>query len=397
MLANLPVASTRTWWLALLLLLSLTGCHRAAGESAKEKAPPPVPVAYYVIPVQQTVGEFEEFTGRSWAKNTVEIRARVSGYLDTIAFDDGALVKEGETLFQIDDRSFRAELESAKAAVAQIEARLDRMQKQVRRAASLVQTQAMSQEEYDTLLADFNETQASLAGSKAQLQIAELNLSYTIVKSPISGRISRRLVDEGNLVTADTSVLATIVTVDPIYVYFDMDERTVLKLRRLIREGRIPSTRDAQIQVEIALADEDDFMHVGIVDFVDNQVDPATGTLRYRAEVKNNQQIFTPGLFVRLRFPVGDPHPALLVPEEALATDQGDRFVYVVDAENSIEYRKVTAGRLIDGMRVISSGVEQGERIVATGLQRIRPGMKVDPQDLRAPPKGVDKEVAATK
>lgn len=370
--------------LALVPLL-LAGCDQIGGasdKSASKSDAPAVPQeVFYVVPVQQTVRDFEEFTGRTSATNTVDIRARVSGYLDQIEFKDGALVEENETLIHIDDRSFKVEVNRAKAAVDQFTFRLDRMQKQVRRAANLVQTQAMTQDEYDTMLADRNETQASLDAANAALEIAELNLSYTKVEAPISGRISRRLVDAGNLVNADETVLATIVALDPIYVYFDMDERTVLKLKRLLRQGRIKSARETQVKVEIALADETEFTHVGTVNFVDNQIDAATGTLRFRAEIDNEDRFFTPGLFVRLRFPIGDPHPALLVPEESLGTDQGERFVYVVSAENEIEYRQVTTGLLINSMRVISEGVQTGERVVVTGLQRVRPGMQVTPKD----------------
>jgi RND family efflux transporter MFP subunit len=219
--------------------------------------------------------------------NTVDIRARVSGYLEEVPFKDGEVISKDDLLAHIDDRSFKAELARAKAAIAQFQARFSKLEKQEARAAQLLQsnTRAITQEEFDAIVADKEEAAASIDAAIAAKDIAELNLSYTQVKSPISGRISRRLVDPGNLVTADSTIIATIVTVDPIYVYFDMDERTVLRMKRLVREGKIRSTRESKLQVQISLADETAFDHVGVVDFVDNQLDPATGTLRFRAEV----------------------------------------------------------------------------------------------------------------
>jgi RND family efflux transporter MFP subunit len=362
---------------AIALFLALqSGCDKPAAS----QPPPKLQEVLYVTPIHQTVTEYEEFTGRTAPKETVDVRARVSGYLEEVAFEDGAMVEEGQVLFRIDDQTYKAEALRAAAAVKQFEARVDRLTKQDKRARQLTQTQAITQEEYDTIIGDKNEAQASLDAALAMQKIAELNVSYTEVKSPISGRISRRLVDRGNLVRADDSILATIVAVDPVYVYFDMDERTVLRMKRLVRSGQVKSTREAEVQVQIALADETEFNHVGTVNFVDNQVDPATGTLRYRAEIDNKDRFYSPGLFVRLRFPIGEPHPAILVPEMALSTDQGQRFLYVVDEANKIAYRRVATGMLFDGMRVITEGVEAGDRVVVTGLQRIRPGLEVLPR-----------------
>lgn len=361
----------------LFALVGVTGCQPPV---SKPPAPTP-PEVLYATPVLQTVTEFEEFTGRTWAVDTVEIRSRVSGYLEEVKFDDGALIEKGELLFVVDDRSFEAQVDRADAAVAQYKARIARLKRQEQRAQNLVQTQAITEEAFDAIVADRHEAEASLAAAVADQEIARLNLSYTKVTSPIAGRISRRLVDPGNLVTADTTVLATIITVDPIYVYFDMDERTVLRLRRLLQDGLIKSVRDSAVEVQIALSDESDFTHRGTVDFVDNQVDPSTGTLRFRAEVRNKNLFFSPGLFVRVRFPIGEPRPAVMVPEEALATDQGQRFLYVIGEDDKVEYRRVKTGLLVDGKRVIHEGVEPTERVIVTGLQRIRPGMQVAPRD----------------
>ena len=391
---------------AVLFLLPLaglfTGCH-----PPEEKAKPPVEPqkVEFVRPLRENVAEYEEFTGRSWAANTVEIRARVSGYLEKVNFKDGGLVKENDLLAEIDDQSFQAEKARAAASIAQLKTRLGKLERQESRALQLLQanTRAITQDEYETIVADKNETAASIDAAVAANTIAELNLSYTRVHAPMSGRISRRLVDPGNLVTADSTILATIVTVDSIYVYFDMDERTVLRLKRLFRDGKIKSARESQVEVQIGLADEKDFAHRGIVNFIDNQLDPATGTLRFRAEVKNEDQFFTPGMFVRLRFPVGESQSALLVPEEALATDQGERQVFVINDQNEVESRRVKTGILVTVdrnkstdptkaappdkmvMRVITGGLAADDRVVVTGLQRIKKKTLVTPVDKSLP------------
>jgi RND family efflux transporter MFP subunit len=368
--------------LAALLFLAaaalLVGCQKPA---AKVKEEPPPQDAVYVTPVRQPVAEYEEFPGRTWAVNTIDIRSRVSGYLEDVAFEDGAIVEAGELLAQIDDRSFKAEVARAKAAIAQLQARFEKLKKQQVRAEELMQsnTRAITPEQFDAIVADKEEAAASKDAAIAAKDIAELNLSYTQVKSPISGRISRRLVDPGNLVTADTTIIATIVTVDPIYVYFDMDERTVLRMKRLLGEGKIRSVRESKLEVLIAMADETKFDHKGIVDFVDNQLDPATGTLRFRAELDNKNRFFSPGMFVRLRFPIGEPQYALLIPEEAIATDQGRRQVFVINDQDQVEARQVTTGILQDGMRVVSEGLEADDRVVVTGLQHIKKNKTVHP------------------
>jgi RND family efflux transporter MFP subunit len=364
--------------LCLAALALITGCQKPA---AKAKEEPPSQDAVFVTPVRQTVAEYEEFPGRTWAVNTVDVRARVSGYLKSINFKDGELVKEGDVLVQIDDRSFKAELARAKASIDQFQARFNKLKKQEDRAAELLQspTRAITPEEFEAIVADKEETLAFKEAAIAAKEIAELNLSYTEVKAPISGRISRRLVDAGNLVTADSTILATIVTVEPIYVYFDMDERTVLRMKRLLAEGKIRSARESNLEVQIAAADESKFDHVGVVDFVDNQLDPATGTLRFRAEVKNDDRFFTPGMFVRLRFPIGEPHYALLVPEEAIATDQGRRQVFVINDKNQVEARPVETGILQEGLRVIREGIGPDDRVVVTGLQHIKKNKPVNP------------------
>lgn len=363
-----------------VIVAVVAGCQKPV---AKPKEDPPPQEVIFVTPTRSQVAEYEEFAGRTWAVNTVDVRARVSGYLERVEFNDGELVTEDELLAQIDDRSFKAELDRAEASITQFQARFDKLEKQETRAAQLLQsnTRAITQEEFDAIVGDKDEAAASKDAAIAAKDIAELNLSYTQVKSPISGRISRRLVDPGNLVTADSTIIATIVTVDPIFVYFDMDERTVLRMKRLLGEGKIRSAREAKLKVQIAMADETTFDHVGVIDFVDNQLDPATGTLRFRAEVKNEDRFFSPGMFVRVRFPVGEAQDALLVPEEAVATDQGRRQLFVINDQNQVETRQVTTGILQDGMRVIREGIEAGDRVVVTGLQHIKKNKTVTPVD----------------
>lgn len=352
------------------------GCQKAAPPAAK----PPPPTVFFALPVEQAVQEFEEFTGRTAAVMDVEVRARVSGYLDKVLFEDGADVKAGEPLFVIDDRIYQAEVARAAAAVEQAEARLARLDRQATRSDELFQKKVISEEDHDLSMFDRDEARAALAAAKATHDLAKLNLSFTRIASPIHGRISRRMIDPGNLIKADDTPLASIVSDDPIHAYFDIDERTVLRLRRLVKEGRIKASRDARVEVKLSLADDQEHNHRGVVDFEDNQIDAATGTLRVRLLIDNPERLLSPGLFVRLRFPIGEPTPSLLVPEEALASDQGRRFVYVIDAENKVAARPVEVGVLVDGRRAITRGLAASERVVVTGLQRLRKNMVVEPR-----------------
>ena len=321
--------------------------------------------------------ETEEFTGRTMAVETVEIRARVTGYLDKVYFKDGSDVKKGDILAEVDPRSYQAEADKAKAATAQSKARLDRLSSQLVRARQLIEKKTISQEEFELAESDHREAIATLDASTASQQLAELNLTFTKIISPLDGQISRRLVDEGNLVKADETTLATVVSLDPIYAYFDVDERTMLRIRRLIQEGTIKSAREKETTVKIGLADEEGFPLEGVINFIDNQVDAMTGTLRLRASVENSQRFLSPGMFVRVQVPIGAPHTAILIREEALAADQGQRYVYVINDKDEIEYRRVEVGMTLRNQRVIKKGLQATERVVVTGLQRVRPGVKV--------------------
>lgn len=363
----------------LLLFFGLVGCQREAPQAPAPK-PPEVTVA---CPVYETITDSEDFTGRMLPYEMIEIRSRVTGYLDKVHFKDGAEVNAGDRLFEIDGRWYEAEVARSKAAVEQAAARRDRLSRQEERSRRLLQMKSISQEDYDLARFDKAEAMGSVAAAEAELKLAELNLSYTNITSRIKGRISRRLVDPGNLVKADETPLAIIVSLDKIYAYFDLDERTELRLRRLIEDGRLKSPLEEPTTVHFALADETEFKHSGVIDFVDNQIEGATGTLRVRALVDNPRNLFSPGLFVRIRVPIGAARKALVIPEEALGSDQGQRFVYVVDDKDEVAYRRVETGQLNKGRRVIENGVKPDDRIIITGLQRVRPGAKVTPKPVQ--------------
>ncbi|WP_425613509.1 efflux RND transporter periplasmic adaptor subunit [Anatilimnocola sp. NA78] len=372
--------STRIVWglPVLAAFAAFAGCSPQTKEAEKKA----LPEVDFATPVSRTVTEFEEFTGHLVAKSTVAIRSRVSGYLDEVKFEDGAIVKKGDLLFVIDSRSYKATADNAKAMLDQANSRRDNIRSQDERANTLLKRNAIPSEEAEKLGFQRSEAEAAVSSAEAQKALAELDLTYTRITSPIDGTISNRQVDPGNLVKADDTVLSTVVSLDPIYAYFDVNERTVLKFRRLINKGEMIAADEKKLKVQISLADEDDFTHEGEIDFLDNQLDPNTGTLRVRATIHNKSGLLSPGLFVRIRFPVGDPHEALLVQEQALGTDQGQRFVYVINDENKIEYRPVTIGVLDKGQRVIEKGVQLGDRVVVNGLQRIRPKAEVTGKDV---------------
>jgi multidrug efflux system membrane fusion protein len=355
------------------LALCSSGCQKAESKPQSKK---PAEV-FVAAPTIDTVTEYQEFTGRTTAVNTVDVRSRVSGYLEQVLFHDGADVQSGQQLFVIDDRTYRATAANAAAMVAQATARRGSLTNQDRRSRDLRRTNAVSEEQYEIIAFQRAEAESAVTAAEAQKQLADLNVSYTRVVAPLSGVISNRRVDPGNLVKADDTILATIVSIDPIYAYFDVNERTVLHLRRLIQEGQIEEADEARVVVQVSLADEEDFQRRGTIDFLDNQIDPNTGTQRVRAVISNPDRLLSPGLFVRLRFPVGQPHQALLVPEEALGTDQGQRFLYVVNDKSEVVYRRVKVGMLTHGQRVIEDGLKPGEQLVVNGLQRVRPGDKV--------------------
>jgi RND family efflux transporter MFP subunit len=375
--------------LALGFCLGLTGCARAPSE-APAAAPVPVTVSY---PVGRYVTDYAEFAGRIAAVDSVEVRARVWGYLDKVNFKEGALVKKGDVLFEIDPRTYRAALAQAEGNLTSMQARLTRLNADLARAQDLLPTRAMSREEYDKVSGDRGEAAASLEALRAAVHRAKLDLEYTKVTAPVSGRVSRYNVTVGNLVQSGDqnggTLLTTIVSVDPIYAYFDVDERTVQRVSQLIREGKVKWARKTEWPVSLGLATEEGFPHQGTVNFVDNQVNPKTGTLRVRGVFPNKDEALSPGFFARVRVPIGPPHQALLVTDRALDNDQGQKILYVVKQNNEVVSRPVRVGALHDGLRAITAGLKPGERLIVNGLQQVRPGVTVEPKLVDMPTSAV--------
>ena len=354
------------------------------GGCAQQPPPPPSfpPLVVTVSqPIERQVVDHDEYTGRTTAVEEVEVRARVSGYLVKVNFTEGAEVPKGELLFQIDPRPFQATLDAAKGQVAQWEAKRARAEADVTRNQRLLPKGAASQKDLDNSTSDLGEARAAIQSAQAAIEQATLSLEFTRITAPISGRISRTSITEGNLVTADTTLLTTIVSMHPMYAYFDVDERSMLRYQQLARERKRQSAREARVPVLLKLANEEGFPHEGIIDFIDNRVDPMTGTIRTRGVFPNTNRVLTPGLFVRVRIPGSDTYTALLVADRTLGTDQGQKYVWIVNEQNVVEYRVVTPGSLqSDGLRVIQAGLKPGEWVIVNGLQRARPGVTVVPQ-----------------
>ncbi len=485
---------------------TLVGCGGPAGHHGPP--PMPIPEVSVSVPVVKEVRDYEDFPGRIEAKNAVEVRARVTGYLKKVNFVEGADVKEGDILFEIDSRQYKAELARAQGTLIQSEGRLKRMEADVGRANDLLRRSAMSREDFDRVTGDRTEAVGNVEVAKASLEMARLNLGWTQVRAPQDGRISRRFIDPGNMVKADDTTLTTIVSLDPIYAYFDLDERSTLKAQRMLREGKIEWSVTKPLPVMLGLADEDkvcgtrvwldpakvakrgltvaavlnvlraqdeirviaprsakpeaqgkeveatlltpvyrvprkdkdgtdvrgkdgkpemvdltdpeelekialkmdsdgrvtrlkDVARVergptdpgyprrGLIDFADNRVDPDTGTWRIRATFQNPDHALYPGLYVRVRLPLGTPYKAVLISEQALGTDQGQKFVYVVtkngEGKDVAEYRRVQVGRIHHGLRAVVSGVGRDDKVIVRGLQRVRPGVPVHPQVIAMP------------
>ncbi|MEN6494985.1 MAG: efflux RND transporter periplasmic adaptor subunit [Thermoguttaceae bacterium] len=362
-------------------LLTWTGCGGKTPAAVK----PPIPEVTVAKPEARTVVDYVEFPGQTAAVGEVEVRARVTGYVVKIHFQDGQEVKKGDLLFEIDPRPYRLALDRAKGELARLRALADKAKADLARAERLRPSGALSLDDYEQAVANLKVHQASIQTAEAAVDEAELSLEFTRITSPIDGRVSRRLVTEGNLVQADSSdssMLTTVVTVDPVYVYFNIEEPTLLKYERLgWRAGDktlFSRIKELKVPVEIGLADEDGFPHVGQLDFVDNKVDPDTGTIRARGRF-DKAKYLTPGMFVRVRLPIGPPHQALLVSERAIGTDQRQKFVLTVDKDNVVRYRQIQLGSLRDGLRVVESGLKADDRIIVQGLQRARSGFPVSP------------------
>jgi multidrug efflux system membrane fusion protein len=360
--------------LAAIALVVMTACGRAP-EVAQAPAAPQVSVAKVL---EQPINEWDEFTGRLEAPETVEIRPRVSGQIDKVAFTEGALVKKGDLLFQIDPRPFQAEVNRLDAQVTQARATAARTDNEAQRGERLKASNAISAELAETRTTTAQEARAGVAAIQAQLELARLNLSFTRVTAPISGRVSRADITAGNIVTADQTPLTSLVSTDKVYAYFDADERVFLKYNQLSRAGQ----RSQTSPVYLGLSNEDGNPHLGQMDFVDNQVNPRTGTIRGRAVFDNSDGSYTPGLYARLKLVGSKTYDAVLIKDEAVGTDLGKKFVLVMDKDNKASYRPVELGPKLEGLRIVRSGLVKGDSIVVNGLQRVRPGSTVTPQDV---------------
>jgi RND family efflux transporter MFP subunit len=367
---------------AIFLVFSIILALQTACQPAQTPSPAP-PKVTVSRPVVQEIIEWDEYTGRLEATENVEVRARVSGYLQSIHFKDGAIVKKGDLLFVIDPRPYQAEVDRVRAELQLAQARLELAGSDYARAQKLLQFRAMSQEEADTRAATERQAQESVAAGHAAVKAASLNVEFTRVTAPITGRISRRLVTEGNLInggTAQSTLLTTIVSMDPIYVYFEADERSYLKYVRLSQNGKRPGFRDARNSVYLALADEKGFPRSGYIDFIDNRLDPKTGTMTGRAVFTNSDLALAPGLFGRIRIPGSTPYDAVLVPDEAIGSNQAQKFVFVMNGDNTVEQRTVQLGPLIHGFRVVSQGLKSDDWLIVSGIQRARTGLQVTPE-----------------
>jgi RND family efflux transporter MFP subunit len=357
----------------------LVGCARSSGVAPQEALT--IAVSH---PVEREVTDYAEYTSRTAAVDSVEVRAHVWGYLTKVNFKEGALVKKGDVLFELDARPYEALLNQAKAKVNQDEAQLAFDKAEFERTQKLVETAAVSRTDLDRTAAAQGVDIANIAADRAVLASRQLDLDYTKVTAPVSGRVSRYVVTIGNLIQSGDqgggTLLTTIVSIDPMYAYFDVDEYTVLRVRQLIREGKAKSARESELSVSLCLANEEGFPHRGTIDFVDNQVNPKTGTLRLRGVFPNKQEQLLPGYFGRVRVPIGFPHKALLVAERALDTDQGQKILYMVNEKNQVTVRPVRLGAVHDGLREITDGLKPGEKVVTSGLQLVRPGMVVEPK-----------------
>jgi RND family efflux transporter MFP subunit len=364
----------------LVLLLGLLAAGGCAKEAPPAAGPPEVSVAKVL---SKRIKDWDEFTGRFQAVDTVEVRPRVSGYIDQTLFREGQLVKKDDVLFIIDPRPYQADYERAKAGLELAKSQRELASIEAARVQKLKDSGAVSREELDERLSTLHQQQANVAASKAALDNAALNLSWTKVRAPVDGRASRNEVTRGNLITGGNNggtLLTTVVSVDPIYVYFEGDENAYLRYNQLAREGSRPSSRDAKNPVRVGLANEQGFPHEGFMDFVDNQLDIHTGTIRGRAVLANKDGQFTPGMFARIQLLGSGEYDAIVIEDRAIGTDQSQSFVLVLGADNKLEYRPIEAGRILDGgMRIVRKGLKPDEVIVVSGLQRVHPGTQVKP------------------
>ncbi len=358
-----------------LLITQLSGCDKGVAQNA---APPPPEVSAAPVLIKP-VSQWDNFNGRVEAVQSVQLRPRVSGYIDAVNYREGDEVRKGQVLFTIDDRSYRAALEQAKAELARARSQASLARSESGRSEKLIGTQAISREAWEQRRSAASQAQADVLAAEAAVDMAQLNLDFTRVTAPIDGRASRAMITAGNLVTAgdSASVLTTLVSQQQMYVYFDVDENTFLNYQAMAHQGQ---QRHA-LPVEIALVGEQGFPHQGKIDFLDNQLTASTGTIRMRALLDNQQRQFTPGLFARVRLPGSAQFEAVLIDDKAVLTDQDRKYVYVVDGEGKAQRRDIQPGAMVDGLRIVKSGLQSGDKVIIAGLQKVfMPGMPVTAQ-----------------
>jgi RND family efflux transporter MFP subunit len=370
------------WTVLPLLLIALVGC----GE---DKAPPEpgAPEVQVSVPLSDTITNYEVFTGRTQALNAVDLRCRVTGFLAEAPFKQGEDVKKGDVLFVIQQKPFEESLRQARATRDQQRATLLLNESLYKRHLALRNQNAMSQEDFQQTQAARDTSRAALEAAEAATAIAAQNLDWCVVRAPFDGRISRRLVDPGNDVIADNTILASLVEVDKLYAYFDVDERTLLQINHLLPRGKVPANAARTLPLMLGLANEspEQFSHQGVLDILDNKVDVNSGTLRMWGIFENSEYDLKPGMFIRVRMGIGEPRQALFVAESALGSDQGRKFLYVVDGDNHIVYKPVTVGQRKQGLIAIENGLKGDERVVINGIQRVRPNMEVIPETVTMP------------
>jgi RND family efflux transporter MFP subunit len=384
------MTSNRAFLAALLMLMA--PALLACGKQQQAAPQPPPPAVTVAKPVKRTIVDQDEYVGRFIPVDSVEVRARVSGYLEKVHFQDGQVVKQGDLLFTIDKRPFQNTLDQARANLETAKSNLEYTQADLERGRQLVRDKTITEQTFGQRLQAFRNAQASVAAGEAMVRQAELDLEFTELRAPVAGRIGDRRVTPGNLVTGgtggNTTLLATIVSSDPIRLEFTFDEASLLRYERLGRAGKDPTTAISAVPVRAKLIDEQEFSHVGRMDFIDNVIDRSTGTIRGRAQFANSDRLFTPGMFARLQVPGSDSYEALMVPDAAIGTEQVRKFVYLVGSDDVVKQVYVTLGQVIDGLRVIKDGLSPDDRVVVNGLMRVRPGLKVKPEDQGAPQSG---------
>ncbi len=374
---------SQTGFIALITLAAIIGCGKQPDSNAKPaatQAPVNVKIAQ---PLAQDVTEWDEYTGRIEAVSSVDVRARVSGYLEKVNFKAGQKVKKGDLLFLIDSRPFSAQLSYTEAELERAKSRYELAKNDLERAERLFRAKAISEEEYDARSKGLRESDAAVRSAEANLATARLNLDFTRIRAPIDGRIGRELITEGNVVNGgggDATLLTFIVSTDPVYVYVDADERSALKYRRQALNGGSRAIGAGQTPVQLAVADEAGFPHQGNLDYLSPRADQSTGTVTLRGVFINKDELLSPGFFARMRVRGSAPYPALLVPDRAIATDQAQRFVWVANQDNQVEYRKVMPGAHIGQSHVISEGLKPEDWVVIEGIQKLKPGAKVNPE-----------------